>query len=144
MVSEISASLSLRKARFTLPNLQTPGCLVCIKSLAIRCDQSAPYASCHATPTGMTKTRRARAAARPEFAAAAAQARRGFLTNQRAVRQISATEWASAPCFRMDAFWASVNFDAFTSSTLPSQGSYSRKLHLRTIQFTGGRAPSTF
>jgi hypothetical protein len=40
----------------------------------------------------------------------------------------------------MNAFWASVNFDAFIVSTPPSQGDYSGKLQFRMVQFIGGRA----
>jgi hypothetical protein len=43
----------------------------------------------------------------------------------------------------MNAFWASVNFDAFMSSTPPSQGKYSEKLESKTIQLSGGRASSS-
>lgn len=46
----------------------------------------------------------------------------------------------SSPCFRMNAFCASVKRDAFMSSTPPSLGIGSGKLYLKTIQFAGGRA----
>ena len=46
----------------------------------------------------------------------------------------------SATCFRVNAFWASVNFDAFIISTPPSQGNYSRKLQFKMLQFPGSRA----
>ena len=39
----------------------------------------------------------------------------------------------------MNAFCASVNFDAFIEHALPSQGIHARKLYLRTIQFPGSR-----
>ena len=39
-----------------------------------------------------------------------------------AFREISATGWPSVPCFKMNAFWASVNFEVFMSSTPPLQG----------------------
>src|SRR5215470_1182128 len=39
-----------------------------------------------------------------------------------ALRQMSATGNPSAPCFRMNAFWASVNFEAFIDSAPPNRG----------------------
>jgi hypothetical protein len=60
-----------------------------------------------------------------------------------AFRQISATGTPSAPCFRMNAFCASVNFDAFVEHALPSPGKHARKLYLRSIQFPGSRPYAT-
>ena len=39
-----------------------------------------------------------------------------------AFRQMSATGTPSAPCFRMNAFWASEKFDAFMVTFSPSHG----------------------
>lgn len=60
-------------------------------------------------------------------------------------RQISATEIPSDPCFRMNAFCASENFDAFIRLPfLPAKGCYRGKLRFRTIQFSGIRAIRAF
>lgn len=58
-----------------------------------------------------------------------------------AVRQTSATGWPSAACFKMNAFWPSVNFDAFMASAPPGLGCYSGKLQFRMVQLAGSRVP---
>ena len=51
---------------------------------------------------------------------------------------------SQATYFRMNAFCASVNFDAFMNfRSSPSPGKPSGKLQLQTIQFFGGRARFT-
>jgi hypothetical protein len=58
-----------------------------------------------------------------------------------AFRQISATGMPSDACFRMNAFWASENFDAFIVFRSHSQENHRGKLYSRTIRFPGLRAP---
>jgi hypothetical protein len=45
-----------------------------------------------------------------------------------ALRQISETGTPSAPCFKMNALCASVNFDAFIADLPPQPGNPIRKL----------------
>jgi hypothetical protein len=47
----------------------------------------------------------------------------------------------SAPCFKMNAFWASENLDAFIALRPSQPGNRRGKLYLKTIQFCGLRAP---
>ena len=55
-----------------------------------------------------------------------------------AFRQISATRTPSSPCFTMNAFCASENFDAFMPFHSSRPGIISGKIYLKSVQIPGG------
>ena len=60
-----------------------------------------------------------------------------------ALRHTSATGIPSSPCFSMNAFCASVNFDAFIAFAPSQPGIITRKLQPQTRDFSGSRSQET-